>query len=90
MRRLQITLTAEEAAFVDAEIAAGRAHDAEEVLHRALELARREDEDEDWKLWELRRAIAEADEEVERGEFSEETIDEIAKRVLAEHHEKAR
>jgi putative addiction module CopG family antidote len=88
MRTLQITLTKEEAAFIEAEIAAGRAQDADDVLHQALELAARDLEDEDWKHWALQQAIAEADEEVERGEFSKETIEEIAERVLSEHHEK--
>jgi Arc/MetJ-type ribon-helix-helix transcriptional regulator len=90
MRTLQITLSKEEAAFIDAEIARGRAQDAEDVLHQALELAMRDLEDEDWKHWQLQQAIAEADEEVERGEFAEESIKEIAQRVLAEFDEKAR
>ncbi len=88
MRTVQITLTADQAAFIEGEIAADRAQDAEDVLHQALDLAIRDLEDDDWKHWELQRAIAEADEEVERGEVVETSAREIMDEILAEERAK--
>jgi Arc/MetJ-type ribon-helix-helix transcriptional regulator len=89
MRTVQITLSAAEAAFIEAEIAAGRGQDAEDVLHGALELAIRDLDDEDWKHWELQRAIAEADEEVERGDVIETSARDIMDEIIASERAKA-
>jgi antitoxin ParD1/3/4 len=84
MPTMNVNLTPEIAEFVASELATGDYASGSELVRDALRLLRRDRWIEKEKAEGLRREVKLALEEVERGEFSDLTVDQIARAVLAE------
>lgn len=84
MRTLNIDLTGPLADFIDDKVAAGEYESASELVRDALRLLRRVDEIEAAKLEALRREVRRGLEEADSGQFSTESLEEIAASVLSE------
>ncbi|OJX68687.1 MAG: hypothetical protein BGO92_19430 [Magnetospirillum sp. 64-120] len=81
---MNVSLPAEMAAFVEAELASGDYASASEVVRDALRLLRRERAAEQERLAILRREIQRGVDDADAGRFSSESIKDIAARVIAD------
>lgn len=77
MRAFNVTLSDRHRAFIDRQLADGRAHNASEVVRQAIELAIRDGELHEAKLASLRQALAPADAEIDRGEARSFEVEEV-------------
>ncbi|WP_291723607.1 type II toxin-antitoxin system ParD family antitoxin [Magnetospirillum sp. 64-120] len=84
MPTMNVSLPAEMAAFVEAELASGDYASASEVVRDALRLLRRERAAEQERLAILRREIQRGVDDADAGRFSSESIKDIAARVIAD------
>jgi antitoxin ParD1/3/4 len=84
MPTMNIDLTAELAEFVEHEVRSGRYTSASELVHESLMLLEREREFEAEREAALREAVQAGIEDMLAGRFSDQTIDDIAREVLAE------
>jgi putative addiction module CopG family antidote len=84
MRKIQITLSDESAAFVERAIERGRFGSVDELFEEALDALENDEGCEPWKLESLRLLVAVGDAQAARGEFSDRTVEEIFEEVLAE------
>lgn len=82
MPTMNVSLTAEMAEYVEAELKAGDYVSASEVVRDALRILRHERAVEREKLNALRREIDIGLDDVESGAFSNRTVEEIARAVL--------
>lgn len=87
MPTMNVSLPAEMAAFVEAELASGDYASASEVVRDALRLLRRERAAEQERLAILRREIQRGIDDADAGRFSTESIKDIAARVIASRSE---
>lgn len=83
MPTMNVSLTAEIAAFVEAEVSGGDYVSASEVVRDALRMMRREKELEETKLRLLRDELDRGFDEAGRGHSSGRTVDDIVDAVLA-------
>lgn len=81
-RTVNVYLSDPQASWVEAEIAAGRAQTASEVLRHAIELARRDRELHEARLDRLRRKIGAGLDELDAGLVSTRSVNEIFDRSL--------
>ena len=84
MPTMNISITAEVASFVEAEVASGRYASASELVRESLRLLQREKEVEQEKLIILRRAVQEGLDDLAAGRLSDLTVADIREEVLAE------
>lgn len=82
MPTMNVSLTAEMAEFVEAEVASGDYATASEVVREALRVMRRDKEANEVKIALLRERIAEGLEQAEHRDFSERSVADIARAVL--------
>ena len=84
MPTMNVNLTPEMAQFVSEEVASGDYASASELVRDALRLLKRDRDKEAEKLEILRREIGLGIEQAERGEFSEDSVEDIAARIRAD------
>lgn len=84
MPTMNVSLTAEMADFVEAEVSSGDYVSASEVVRDALRIMRHEKEQQEIKLSLLRDEIERGYHQMEKGEFSDRSIDDIARDVRRE------
>lgn len=84
MPTMNVSLTPEMADFVAEELASGDYATASEIVRDGLRLLRRAREIDREKLEILRLEIRRAEEQAAKGEFSDRSVAEIARAVLAE------
>jgi antitoxin ParD1/3/4 len=84
MPTMNVNLTPALADFVEREIDAGDYQSASELVRDALRLLRREKERDAFKLSILRREVGRGADQADVGEFSTQSLDEIAEDVLLE------
>ena len=84
MPTMNVNLTPEMAQFVSEEVASGDYASASELVRDALRLLKRDRDKEAEKLEILRREIGLGIEQAERGEFSEDSVEDIASRIRAD------
>lgn len=84
MPTMNVSLTAEMADFVEAEVSSGDYVSASEVVRDALRIMRHEKEQHEIKLGLLRAEIERGYREMEEGEFSHRSVDDIARAVRRE------
>ena len=84
MPTMNVNLTPEMAQFVSEEVASGDYASASELVRDALRLLKRDRDMEVEKLEILRREIGLGIEQAERGEFSEDSVEDIAARIRAD------
>lgn len=89
MPTMNISLTAEIAAFVEREMRSGRYASASEVVRESLRLLERERALEEEELTLTRAAVAEGLADMEAGRFSDRTARDIAQGVLGRHSRRA-
>lgn len=82
MPTMNVSLTTDMADYVSEELASGEYASASEVVRDALRSLRREREIEAEKLIILRGAVEVGIRQAEKGEFSSQTVSEIARGVL--------
>jgi len=87
MPTMNVNLTEEMASYGAEEIASGDYATASEVVRDALRLMKRDRQSEAEKLELLKRELATGLRQVERGEFSERGVMEIARGVIEEGQE---
>jgi antitoxin ParD1/3/4 len=83
MPTMNVSLTAELAAYVEGEVASGEYGTASEVVRDALRLLRREREAHEEKIAILRREIQIGLDDANAGRFSSRTVEEIAAETRA-------
>lgn len=84
MPTMNISLTAELAGFVEHEVRAGRYASASELVRESLRLLEQEKMLQAEKLRLLRAAVQDGLDDMAAGRFSDRTIEDIAREVLAE------
>jgi antitoxin ParD1/3/4 len=84
MPTMNVNLTPELTKFVSEEVASGDYASASELVRDALRLLKRDRDIEKEKLEILRREIDLGIEQARRGEFSEDSVADIAARIRAE------
>ena len=84
MATMNVSLSAEFAEFVEAEVASGSYASASEVVRDGLRLLRREKAAHDEKIEVLRREIGIGVEQARQGRFSKRSIAEICDQIDAE------
>lgn len=82
---MNVSLPPELAAFVEDEVASGDYGTVSEVVREALRLLRREREQYEQKMAVLRREIQIGMDDIEAGRISTQSVDDIAREVLARH-----
>ncbi len=83
MPTMNVSLTAELAAYVEGEVASGEYSTASEVVRDALRLLRREREAHEEKMAILRREIQIGLDQANAGRFSSDTVEDIAAETRA-------
>jgi antitoxin ParD1/3/4 len=84
MPTMNVNLTPALADFVERKIGSGDYQSASELVRDALRLLRREKERDEFKLSILRQEVVRGADQADAGEFSSQSLDEIAKEVLNE------
>jgi antitoxin ParD1/3/4 len=79
---MNVSLTPELEALVQAKVATGMYNNASEVIREALRLLKDHDLLNDLKLQQLRRELSVGLSGLDRGEFSAESLEDIRKNVL--------